>query len=222
MNAPATGRLYGVGTGPGNFTGIRIAVSAARGLALALEIPAIGVSNFDAIHHLHPDALAAVPAPRDHLYVRRAGGAPDYRHRDTLTAAPVLPPSPTALVTAMAQIAAEVLNIALDSIKIVHPDTDVTPYDMSTLGSRSTFHMGHAVRLAAQDARDKLDALAEELGLPGGANLPVPELFVKKIGMQAGNIIGTASYIPSYAPPNPETGQSQSTGSRHGFVCRFG
>ena len=95
-----------VGVGPGNFTGIRIAVSAARGLALALEIPAIGVSTFDAIHHLHPDALAAVPAPRDHLYVRRAGGAPDYRHRDTLTAAPVLPPSPTALVTAMAQIAA--------------------------------------------------------------------------------------------------------------------
>ena len=102
---PAVTRI-GVGTGPGNFTGIRIAVSAARGLALALEIPAIGVSNFDAIHHLHPDALAAVPAPRDHLYVRRAGGAPDYRHRDTLTAPPVLPPSPTALVTAMAQIAA--------------------------------------------------------------------------------------------------------------------
>lgn len=38
-----------VGTGPGNFTGIRIAVSAARGLALSLGIPAIGVSGFDAL-----------------------------------------------------------------------------------------------------------------------------------------------------------------------------
>ncbi|MBC7675527.1 MAG: tRNA (adenosine(37)-N6)-threonylcarbamoyltransferase complex dimerization subunit type 1 TsaB, partial [Rhodoferax sp.] len=38
-----------VGVGPGNFTGIRISVSAARGLALGLGIPAIGVSNFEAM-----------------------------------------------------------------------------------------------------------------------------------------------------------------------------
>ena len=37
----------GVGTGPGNFTGIRIAVSAARGLAFALRIPAIGITAFE-------------------------------------------------------------------------------------------------------------------------------------------------------------------------------
>ena len=39
----------GVGVGPGNFTGIRIAVSAARGLSLALGIPAVGVSSFEAL-----------------------------------------------------------------------------------------------------------------------------------------------------------------------------
>jgi len=38
-----------VGTGPGNFTGIRISVAAARGLALALGIPAAGVSGFEAL-----------------------------------------------------------------------------------------------------------------------------------------------------------------------------
>mgnify|MGYP000176847675 CR=1 FL=1 len=39
----------GVGIGPGNFTGIRISVSAARGLALSLGIPAIGVSRLEAM-----------------------------------------------------------------------------------------------------------------------------------------------------------------------------
>lgn len=37
-----------VGIGPGNFTGIRIAVSAARGLALGLGKPAVGVSTLEA------------------------------------------------------------------------------------------------------------------------------------------------------------------------------
>ena len=39
----------GVGIGPGNFTGVRISVAAARGLALALNIPAIGVSTLEAM-----------------------------------------------------------------------------------------------------------------------------------------------------------------------------
>jgi len=105
--------------------------------------------------------------------------------------------------TANAQIVAEVLNIPAERVKVVHPDTDVTPYDMATLGSRSLYHMGNAVRLAAEDARSKLAALARELGLPEGSNVPVAELFQKKYKMQAGNIIGTGSYIPSYVPPDP-------------------
>ena len=108
--------------------------------------------------------------------------------------------------TIMAQIAAEVLNIPAETVKVVHPDTDVTPYDMATLGSRSTYHMGHAVRLAAEDARAKIEALAAELGLPRGSNVPLAELFRKKYGMQAGNIVGTGSFVPSYASPDHATG----------------
>ena len=40
--------VVGVGTGPGNFTGVRISVAAARGLALGLGIPAIGVTALEA------------------------------------------------------------------------------------------------------------------------------------------------------------------------------
>jgi tRNA threonylcarbamoyladenosine biosynthesis protein TsaB len=39
----------GVCTGPGNFTGLRLSVAAARGIALARGIPAIGVSRFEAL-----------------------------------------------------------------------------------------------------------------------------------------------------------------------------
>lgn len=110
--------------------------------------------------------------------------------------------------TVMAQIAAEVLNLNAESIRVIHPDTDVTPYDMGTLGSRSTFHMGTAVRLAAEDAKRKIEELAAELGLPPGSNLPLAEMLRKKYGMQAGNIIGTGSFIPAYKKPNSTTGQT--------------
>lgn len=38
-----------VAIGPGSFTGIRVGVATARGLALALKIPAFGVSNLEAV-----------------------------------------------------------------------------------------------------------------------------------------------------------------------------
>lgn len=44
-------------TGPGNFTGVRIAVAAARGLALALGVPAIGITRFEALAHRWPGRL---------------------------------------------------------------------------------------------------------------------------------------------------------------------
>jgi CO/xanthine dehydrogenase Mo-binding subunit len=102
--------------------------------------------------------------------------------------------------TAMAQIAGEVLNMAAESITVVHSDTDVTPYDMATLGSRSLFHMGNAVKLAAEDALKKLNQLRSELQLPAAA--PIADIFKKKYGMQAGNVVGTGSYIPSYKSPD--------------------
>jgi CO/xanthine dehydrogenase Mo-binding subunit len=108
--------------------------------------------------------------------------------------------------TAMAQMVGEVLNIPAESVRVVPRDTDVTPYDMGTLGSRSLFHMGHAVRMASEEARAKIKALAREVGEPEGSNIPLPELFKKRYGMQAGNIVGTGIYKPDYVPPDPVTG----------------
>ncbi|MCA0857393.1 tRNA (adenosine(37)-N6)-threonylcarbamoyltransferase complex dimerization subunit type 1 TsaB [Phaeobacter italicus] len=69
----------GVGIGPGNFTGIRIAVSAARGLALGLGIPAVGVDGFESREKT--GTLAAVPAPREQVYTTPPGAAPQLMPR---------------------------------------------------------------------------------------------------------------------------------------------
>jgi CO/xanthine dehydrogenase Mo-binding subunit len=104
--------------------------------------------------------------------------------------------------TAMAQMVGEVLNMPAESVRVVPRDTDVTPYDMGTLGSRSLFHMGHAVRLAAEEARTKIGDLRRELAEPEGSNASLADLFRKKYGMQAGNIVGTGIYKPDYIPPD--------------------
>jgi CO/xanthine dehydrogenase Mo-binding subunit len=108
--------------------------------------------------------------------------------------------------TAMAQIAGEVLQIPTEEVTVVHSDTDVTPFDMATLGSRSLFHSGNAVKLAAQDAKKQLDELRKQLGLP--ADCPVADVFKKKYGMRAGSVMGAGNFIPPYTPPD-ENGQTE-------------
>ncbi|PTW49580.1 tRNA (adenosine(37)-N6)-threonylcarbamoyltransferase complex dimerization subunit type 1 TsaB [Rhodovulum kholense] len=70
----------GVGIGPGNFTGIRVSVAAARGLALASRVPAVGVSMFEVLRRTQPDPapdLLSLEAPRGLAYVQpRSRGVP--------------------------------------------------------------------------------------------------------------------------------------------------
>ena len=59
-------------TGPGNFTGIRISVSAIRGLAMSLGRPAFGVSSFEALRHKSDSTptITSLSAPRGQLYLQ--------------------------------------------------------------------------------------------------------------------------------------------------------
>ncbi|MCB1348391.1 MAG: tRNA (adenosine(37)-N6)-threonylcarbamoyltransferase complex dimerization subunit type 1 TsaB [Maritimibacter sp.] len=58
-----------VGIGPGNFTGIRIAVSTARGLALGLGRPAVGVDGFEAAGFgARRPVSCLIPTTRDMVY----------------------------------------------------------------------------------------------------------------------------------------------------------
>jgi tRNA threonylcarbamoyl adenosine modification protein YeaZ len=65
-------KALAVGTGPGNFTGVRIAVAAARGLSLGLGIPAVGVTRLEALAYGLPRPVTVIEdARRGEVYVQR-------------------------------------------------------------------------------------------------------------------------------------------------------
>ncbi len=114
--------------------------------------------------------------------------------------------------TILTQIVSEVLDIDRDAITMSFADTDVTPYDTSTTASRSTFHMGNAVRLAAEDAEVQLLAMAaplfktapDDLQLsqgnvvgPDGRTLSFAKVLMAAFGAGAGAaILGKGVYTP--------------------------
>lgn len=83
LGLDAVGRIA-VTIGPGSFTGIRVGVAAARGFALSLNVPAIGVTTLETMAAVVRESapgravLAARDAKRDEIYLQTfaADGAP--------------------------------------------------------------------------------------------------------------------------------------------------
>lgn len=134
--------------------------------------------------------------------------------------------------TIMAQIVGEVLGIDSRRVHVVPADTDVTPYDTITAGSRSTYHTGNAVRLVAERMRERLlDLAAGQLGVPAGeleltgagvrrtvaagdgdtgqeAALPVPEILLSHFRARGTTLTCSSEFTTDWIPYDKATGQS--------------
>ena len=67
------------------------------------------------------------------------------------------------LATSLAQIIADKLGVTPGAVRVVHGDTDRTPYGFGTFASRSLVISGGAVTIAAESLRTKLIAMASTL-----------------------------------------------------------
>jgi len=120
--------------------------------------------------------------------------------------------------TIMAQIAAEVLGVAVEDVIVYAADTDMTPFDVGAYASSTTYVSGMAVKRAAEDARKMIvdrAGLMLDLDIPGaielhdgrawspdGTSVSLEEVALHSLHRdQQHQIMGTASYVATDSPP---------------------
>ena len=134
-------------------------------------------------------------------------------------------------LTVLAQIAAEVLSVPVEKIRVETPDTDRNPYEWQTVASHVTWGCGNAVKQAAEDAREQIFDLIErangkkreELYLEDECvkskvekdfSLPLKNFIISGIQKEDGTFrggpfIGRGMFMPEFASAlsDPETSQ---------------
>jgi carbon-monoxide dehydrogenase large subunit len=134
-------------------------------------------------------------------------------------------------LTVMAQIAAEVLGVPPEKIRVETPDTDRNPYEWQTVASHVTWSCGNAVESAAVEAREKIfDVVHEVHGYEDGTlyledemvkcetdpdfALPLRDFVIAGIQkddgtFRGGPIVGSGKFMPEFtsALSDPETSQ---------------
>ena len=119
--------------------------------------------------------------------------------------------------TVFCQIVAEELGVPMERVRKAAPDTAFTPFDASTTSSRSTFHMGNAVKRAAADAREQivkmaantLEANPDDLRVKDGnvyvEGVPEKGVSIARVLKEhygsSGTVLGRGYYFPASEGP---------------------
>ncbi|MCI1192413.1 xanthine dehydrogenase family protein molybdopterin-binding subunit [Calidifontimicrobium sp. SYSU G02091] len=116
--------------------------------------------------------------------------------------------------TALAQIVAEELGLRFEDVSVVHGDTDVVPWDIGAFASHTTFMVGRAAQMAAQQVKAQmLQRAAQRLEVPPEAltvrdgvvsvttdasrRITVREVMSPARGIPSAHLVGHGSYTPT-------------------------
>lgn len=126
-----------------------------------------------------------------------------------------------AVTQGTAQVCAEAMGVDVEDIVIVAADTDATPYDFGSQGSRTLFNLGNAVLRTAEDMVRQLKELAAEVLETDPAELEIAEKAVRAEGSperkvslaelaqksiaEKGGIVACGSYIRPKTPYHEST-----------------
>jgi CO/xanthine dehydrogenase Mo-binding subunit len=107
--------------------------------------------------------------------------------------------------TVLSQVAAHELAVPLEAVRIVMGDTSVVPFDTSTSASRSSVFSGNAIKLACEDVKGQLRAIADELYGEDAAEvyLDYRRVLGDYFGPSRGELIGVGRSRARYRPDHP-------------------
>lgn len=119
--------------------------------------------------------------------------------------------------TILAQIAAEVLGVPLDSVVVTSSDTDITPFDVGAYASSTTYVSGMAVQRAAEAVKEQIIGVAaqmleadqgeleladERVIAPDDSSVSLADIAIRTLyGVEQEQIAATASFVPDLSPP---------------------
>ncbi len=114
--------------------------------------------------------------------------------------------------TTFAQVAADMLGISPDDVRIVHGDTAVVPYGIGTLGSRGTAVGGTAMYKSLEKLREKLTKIAGHIlnEKPEKLQVAAGKIFNGKKSVSFLEVVG-AAYTAKTLPANTEPGLEATT-----------
>lgn len=135
------------------------------------------------------------------------------------------------LLTVMAQVAAEVLTVPVEKIRVETPDTDRNAYEWQTVGSHVTWGCGNAVKAAAEEVRDKIfttvyrgtgkeikDLYLENESVKSKSDpkfdLPLKKFVIEGIMQEDGTfrggpILGSGKFMPEFSSAKSDPATSQ-------------